>query len=438
MKKVLLIILSILLFVSFGLIGWYAYIYFYAPEKIVSQTFKVGDQTILKEDGSTDTKTFIELNLYDNVFEIKFNYMLDEAKTAFYSQGLQYVLKDGKTDFNLNGSYTKILTDTKLDSNGYDNPYFSYGSAEHYLFTVWERTDTLNKILGDKSFDNAEVYNYMSGDDYETPLISTNPIDRDTFFKIQLGDDLYGMEFRGTDIELNRDSEFYLGEYNYQYDTEFYVVAGKLLYLQEYYYKASDVDYLATLLFNSVCSSVKAGTSQILTFEFGDLFNYYEYDESSGQYSDAKVSTDKASKISADIKSYYSIKVNRYDGDMISSSQSLFNCYKGSSNYNVDLSLDDYFIGRSLVSVDVDKFDFIESETSGAYYLSLSEDFKDFYKNYAHLVQLDILIDLDYLESMGIEFLGVIKSSLDGFKIYNAETIQTIGSNQIKGGVPYV
>ena len=141
-----------MLFVSFGLIGWYAYIYFFGVEKIISQTFKVGDQVVMKEDGTTDTKTFIELNLYDNVFEIKFNYMLDETKTAFYSQGLQYVLKDGKSDFNLDGSYTKILTDTSKDieSNDpvkkYDNPYFKYGTAEHFWGLSWERTDILYKI----------------------------------------------------------------------------------------------------------------------------------------------------------------------------------------------------------------------------------------------------------------------------------------------------
>ena len=417
MKKVLYLVLSIILFVSFGLIGWYGYIYFFSPDKVISQTYKVGDQTILKEDGSTETKTFMEINLYDNVFEIKFNYMLDETKTAFYSQGLQYVLKDGKTDFNLDGSYTKVLTSKK-----------DKGDAEHYTLLTWDRTDIFYQVWGEKKFSNIDKFNYMSGDDYLTPLISTNPIDDDTFFKIQLGDELYGMKFRGSDIDY--EDEFYLGQSRY--------IAGKIIYNQDYYYKSCDIDYFATLLFNSVSQSVQSGTSRVLTFEFGDLFNYYAYDESSGQYSNDKISSDKASKITADIKSYYSIKVNRFDGNMISSTQSLFNCYKGTSNFNVDLSLDDYFIGRNLVLVDVDKFDFIETGVSGSYYLSLSDEFKSFYDGFSHLVQLDIVIDLDYLDSLGIDFLGVIEDSLDGFKIFNSETIKNINGNIQKGVVNYV
>ena len=425
MKKVLLIILSILLFVSFGLIGWYVWILFNAPNKIVSQTFLVGDQVVIKEDGTTEKKSFIDINLYDNVFEIKFNYMLDETRTAFYSQGLQYVLKDSSGDFNLNGSYTNVLS-TKTEQ----------GKAEHYLLTTWERTDTITQIWGDKSYLNVDKFNYMSGDDYATPLISTNPIDRDTFFKIQLGDDLYGMKFRGINIDFT--DEFYLGSNNYLADTEYYVLWAKFIYNYERYYKSCDVDYFATLLFNSISQSVKAGTNQILTFEFGDLFEYYEFDTEKQQYSDKKVESDKSAKISADIKSYYSINVSVHEGDMTSSSQSLFNSYKGNSNYNVDLTLDDYFVGRNIVEVDVNKFDFIETSTTGVYYLSLAEDFKTFYDDYKHLVEFEIVIDLDYLNSLGVEYIGVIENSLDGFKIFGSETRQVINGEIVKGDVIYV
>ena len=116
----------------------------------------------------------------------------------------------------------------------------------------------------------------------------------------------------------------------------------------------------------------------------------------------------------------------------------MFNCYKGNSNYNVELSFDDYFIGRTLVSVDVDKFDFIETEISGSYYLSLNEDFKRFYRDYRFLIEFDIVIDLDYLESLGIEFLGVKQDSLENFKIFNSETVKVVDGNVVKGVVNYV
>lgn len=423
MKKALITILSILLFVSFGLIGWYGYVYFFAPDKIVSETYLVGDQKILKPDGSTETKQFIELNVYDNVFEIKFNYMLDETKTAFYSQGLQYVLKDDKESFGMGGTLTRVLGSSTSD-----------GSYSHATGLTWEKTNIVKQVWGDKTYSDVDKFNYMSSDNYETTLISTNPINEDTMFKIQLGDELYGMKFIGKNIDWH--SDFFVGS-SKSLDSKFNVLWSNIIWTETQNFMSCDVDYFSTILYEAV-TSLNAGTNQICIFEFGDLFDYYKYDESKKQYSDTKVTTDEASKITADIKSYYSIKVSKFDGDMISSSQSLFNCYKGSSNYNVDLSLDDYFIGRNLVSVNVDKFDFIETETTGAYYLSLSEDFKSFYEYYKHLIEFEIVIDLDYLESLNIDFLGVVRDSLEDFKIYSADTIQLIDGEIVKGGINYV
>ena len=431
MKKIFYIILVLLGFVSSALIAWYLVVMFSAPNKVISQTYKVGDQVIFKEDGSSVTKNFIDINLYDNVFEIKFNYMLDESRTDFYSQGLQYVLKDGKTEFNLDGSYSRVLNDVSKESS-----YYSKGESEYSGFMTWVRTDKYDQIWGDKVYSNVDKYNYMSGDDYNTPLISTNPIGNDTFFKIQLGNDLYGMKFRG--LNINLEDKFYIGSTKYLYDSSTYVLWSNFIYNLERNYFASDIDYFSTILFDSIASSVKAGTNQILTFEFGDLFDYYLYDEKTGQYSDDKVSPDKFAKISSDIKSYYSIGVSVHDGDMISSDQSLFNCYKGNSNFNIDNSLSDYFIGRNLVFVDVDKFDFVETNKTGVYYLSLNEDFRTFYRDYKHLVELEIVIDLDYIDSLGIEFKGVIKDSLSGFKIYNDYTIQNVNGLIVKGGIDYV
>ena len=88
--------------------------------------------------------------------------------------------------------------------------------------------------------------------------------------------------------------------------------------------------------------------------------------------------------------------------------------------------------------MNVDKFDFIETDITGAYYLSLNEKFKSFYEDYKHLIEFEIVIDLDYLESLNIDFLGVIRDSLEDFKIYSADTIQLIDGEIVKGGINYV
>lgn len=425
MKKFIIIVLTILSVISCALIGWYSWIMFEAPEKIISQTFEVGEQKIFKSDGTTDKKAFIEVNLFNNVFEIKFNYMLDETQTAFYSQGLQYVLKDDKKTFDLSGSYTSV------ESSSVVHDYNKY-----YMFLTWNKYYEENRFLGNKVYFNVDKFNYMSGDDYENTLFSSNPINKDTMFKIQLGSDLYGMKLKHTNLPFSDAKDFYLGSHTYQ-GVENHALYSYFTYDTYNDYMACDIDYFANLIYES-CLSLNAGVSQTCLFEFGDLFEYFYFNDSTKQYTDKVVNAVELAKISTEIKSYYCVNVNIHDSDMTSSTQSLFNCYKGNSNYNVDLSFDDYFIGRTLVNVDVDKFDFVESETSGSYYLSLNDKFKEFYRDYRHLVEFDIVIDLDYLESLGINFLGVKEDSLESFKIFKSETIKLVNGNIVRGVVNYV
>ena len=98
-KKILIISLTILLLICAFINIWYLYIRMFGVQKVVSSTFEVGLQS-LKNEENPDTKYFIEINYLSNqaqngdeVFEIKFNYMLDENQSAFYSQGLQFVAK---------------------------------------------------------------------------------------------------------------------------------------------------------------------------------------------------------------------------------------------------------------------------------------------------------------------------------------------------------
>lgn len=414
MKKFLIVVMSIICFVSIGIDAWYLYVMKYAPEKIVSQTYEVGEQRVLKEDGSTDSKAFIELNIFDNVFEMKFNYMLDETQTQFASQGVQYVSNNSTLEFSGKYStspYYKNLYSSRVDKSGVANrDYHNY----------------YNIVLTNKQYNNLNVYSYQSTDDYETCLGSTNKIDDDTMFKIQIGNDLYGMKFKYVQIKDN----FKIGQdLNVSYDMPH---LWQVIYNYDYndYYKACDLSYFSELVY-SACRSVPAGTSKNLVFEFGDLFDYYKYNEETKQYSKNSVETDEYSKIVADVKSYYCVKVTKHDGVLESSSQSIFNCYAGKMNYNTQESFDDYFIGRRIVKLNYLDFDYIEIAL-GEYQLSLSSSFRNWYYAYRNSIQLDITIDIDYLETLGIKYKGLDKASLDGFKVYKLTEIEDSIASEVE------
>ena len=74
--------MAILFLASAGIIGWYAYILAYAPGKIVSQTYEVGTQKVTLADGSTETRSFMDVNVFKN----EFDFIANELELAsFYS-----------------------------------------------------------------------------------------------------------------------------------------------------------------------------------------------------------------------------------------------------------------------------------------------------------------------------------------------------------------
>lgn len=422
-KKILIISFVILSVICLGIDGWYLYVMAYAPEKVISQTYEVGIQSVLKADGSTEKEHFIDINLFNNCFEIQFNYMLDENQTAFYSQGLQYVLSEDSDTFDFDGTYNKLVYKSKADIKKQKTDLLNVDYYWHY-----------NNIYSNKEYTNVVKYNYMSGDSYATTTFSSNPIDEDTMFKIQIGDEFYGMKFRYSDIDFK--DTFHLVTTTTFENSDVYGIKIDRNFRVDHDYRACDIDYFVELLYEAV-QSLSFGTSQTCVFEFGDLFDYFKYDETTQQYSEDKVETDNLAKIIADVKSYYCIGVNVHNGDLVSSTQSLFNCYKGYSNYNLSAGFDDYFIGRTLVNLTVDDFNFIATETSGVYNLELKQEFKEYYTKYKNSIRLDIVIDLDYLRTLNIEFNGLKAGTLDNFEIFSAITTETVDGELIKGALIY-
>ena len=409
MSKRMKITLTVLLVVTFiaciPFNVWYFYLLSKKQDHIVSYTFEVGKQNL--SDGSS-SKYFVEVEYNSNEdkngreeFGIKFNYMLDENQTAFYSQGLQYVAKenDGKLGFTLH----------------------KFGRESHRTKNLvgWQYiySDRLNCIRIHEDY--ATRYNYMSSDDYKTPVLSSNPINENTMFKIQLGNQLYGMKFKG---------EIPVDDYQYQYQA----------FWKTYYeknYKVYDVDYFASILFNSI-KSLKNGTQRALAFEFGDLFDYFEYNAGTGKY-DKKVDAGKVQTLTTDVKSYYSILLSKTSAGVERASDSMFNIIEGNSGFNIskNIAYDDYFIGRSIINCTLNDFTKVKLNNTDIA-LKLSKSFLNDYEKYSEKIRLIVLIDLDELKNE--KFLGFTNDSgLSKFVVQSCQTKQTIDGQIVYKAVAY-
>jgi len=401
LKKIFVTIFVLFCVLCLGVNAWWFYISTLGTEKVVSTTFEVG----LQETTDGNKKYFMEVNSYDNCFEVKFNYMLDENREAFFSQGLQYYNQSSNVSFD---NYT-LITETR------SKKYF-WGWKDTYY-------DYKNVLRADVG--NTKRINYMSSNDYEYTQISTNPIDDDTFFKIQFQKDekseIYLMQMKGDILVSEKDVTVEMGMFHGDYAT---------------YYDVYDIDWLVGLVFLGM-ESMPYGTSCSTIFEFGDLFNYYEPDDSS-DLGYSLVDHNKSKQIIDDIKSYFSIKIDKHEGNIQKASQSLFNCVDGSSNFNISgVSSVDYFYGRTAIDVSNDMFNPV-LVGGNCIALKLKDSFIDKYEFYSDKIYLDILIDLDLYFVEGYKFIGFTDDSgLDKFNIHSCQSVQIIDNEEIYSEVIY-
>lgn len=391
LKTIFIVLLAILFTLGLAVDIIYIWVFVKAPNKIVSQTFNVG----LQELGDETTKEFVEINYYSNknnngieCFEIKFNYISDENKNMFYSQGLQFLsIDDNPIEF-------KYYYSNASKSNKYYRKVNSFGATKKY-FDAWGYYSPSEKT---------KCVNYASSDDGKTSVLSTNPLNNQTNFLIEIGSDLYKMKFKNIDTEKLKYSENvslwqsrYVGTESKDFENYlFYYVFS----YWDYYYNY-DLNYFSYLLKNSV-SVLKDNTSQQMVFEFGDLFDYYKYDADKKVYVD--ISVEDSLKIKSDIKSYYCIKVNYSDDGLVRAKQSLFNNVNCSPNYNTsgDYSEVNFLYGRSVIDVSYGDFELVKAEND-TYNLILKQSFLDKYTKYKDTIELNVYLDFDLFKNHNIK-----------------------------------
>lgn len=411
MPVLVVVIIAILTAACLAIDCWYLYIKLYGDVKLPTHTYEVG----LQKTSEGDTKYFVEIEYYSNenkngleCFEIKFNYLLDERQENFYSQGLQLVAdsKDDSIKLSLmEDGANKEFTHWNVDGNHYNRDVFYNYKTEA----------------------NSKLFNYASGNDYSTTMISTNPLGDKSYFRIQLGEQLYLMKFKSSYRET-RDPETYADFISKRsYSPAIYC------WFNDSNYIVYDYTYFTNLLYTALSSDTLAnGTQSAMLFEFGNIFDYYEYDESNKVYKTQPL--EDTTKVQKQITSYYSIYVKKHADGMQKASQSLFNCVQGSSTFNMteDYNSDDYFIGRTIVTVDDKDFDYIKV-TNNYYKLQLKESFINEYKGFGDKIVLSVQIDLDELTEKNINFLGFMENSgLKNFEILECYTIQTKDGETVK------
>lgn len=407
-NKFLIVLISLVCCVCIGIDIWYAVVYFTQPEKQASQTYNVGAQTVTKVDGTEDTRYFCEVNLFDDCFEIKFNYLRDETGKDFYSQGVQYIPKTETFDF----------TPYVLDNNS----YIYLGTYRDEEITTagmwwWKKSEThryYDRVFTNLYLKNLDIYNYASMDNFETVINDTNEITLNTSFTIELDGKIYSMRFNGAKAVENEDEvemkKFFIQETT---DSEFGKTYNDEIYIHYRNYRASDITYFSELLYNSI-QTLDKGTDQAIIFQFGDLFDYYLYDEESGISSEQTISSDEYAKVVASIKSYYAIKVSIHEGNILSASDSLFGYFKGTKNYTTEeMITTDYYIGRPLILVE-DK-DMMLKEINGNRVLCLSDKFISDNEAYKSIVELKVVLSERLFED--ISFL-ITEDSFSGFTVY--------------------
>lgn len=421
----------IISFVALGVDAWWIYMLNTAPSKIASQSYNVGYQEIQKSDGTTEQKPLIELNLYDNVFEVVFNNVRDENQDGFYSKGVQYVASSGK-GLNFDKSYSN---------------YSNYDVYDKETGGIWPSRWEIyycTAIAQKSTFKNLETYQYASADGFESVINNdmASPLDTDTLFRIQIGDGdnkkLYGMKLKGDKTyykytygydgslkksvksNLNSDYkvEFHSESYTEKRGWKGYFEVGHVVDI----YASLDLNLFSEILFNSI-RGIEKGTSQDIIFNFGDYFDYYEYDGST--YSKVSLDGDAYNKVVKEVQSYYIIRVNVHDGDMTKSSESIMGMLSGSANVNTDAETGSYVYGKTEVKAEFNAtardFELVETSELGVYKFVLKQDFKNYYDDQKNNIVILVAIDQDYLTECGISFGGFESGTFGEFEVRGVE-----------------
>ena len=402
LKIILSTLLTIAVMASLLLDAIYITLLLSGEEKHISNTYNVG----LQQDTSGNTNYFCEVNYFSNakkngyeMLEVKFNYFTDENQDTFFAQGMQFVGKNNTS--NITREYVRDNS-SLIESRNLLNmavPLLNAGNSSL-------------SYSGSMMLTNCNISNYSYFNNVAT--YSTNPLVLNNGFKVQLGEDLFIMKFKG-DIR-NEDTLVYSK-----------TQTAPLYQKTSSYYFAYDVHFFITLLENSI-QTIKPGSSSAILFEFGDLFDYYKYNTETKSYE--LTNLEETALVKTQMKSYYTIKASVNENGARRYSDSIFNCINGNSNWvYAESPSEDYFFTRSLIQCNELDFELIDTETNGEFKLRFNENFTKQYWEYRNDIVLDIDINLQYFKKLGATIVGFTDNCFENFKVYESNIKVGGGAN---------
>lgn len=426
-KIIGIIFLIILIAVCLVIDGWFAYVALFSPEKTESKTFNIGEfETV---DGSKHN--LIEINYFKNenkngyeMFEIKFTGLMDENKTAAYSQGLQFIAKT-TTDYikwvDYKDFYSNLPNIEEYGYYGYNGEHLWYLGTKTFNkgntgMLWWYKTFYTTYITPQANAKTTSVYNYGSADDFQTTMESSvYPIRNNPGLKVEINEDIYLLELRGNDyISV---SGLFDGD-NVTYDDNGQYIHSNLRDCGDNYRYYVDYNYytMAYELYNQV-QPLTAGTNQVIKVPFMDWFKFSKLNEN-GVYV-AVTDITETTKVKEYVQTNIGVKITVSADGAKSAKDSMFNAIHGSPNLDISgEDSNDYFFGRTVINLDIYDFDLILVEND--YYLfKLNQNFIEKYLPKKDLICLRIKIDENLLDELGYKFAGFYKNEeFNSFMIY--------------------
>lgn len=402
-KKVFITLLSILMALCLGLIAWWSVIMFTGADKIVRNTFYVGNLTTAEG----QEKPFMEVNYYSNknkngfeMLEMNFTYFTDEGRATTYSQGIQYVASAPENSIEFD-HYIVSTTEEVSTRQNFLNGFF--GLFKNYSYLVQAQPG-----------ENTEYYNYASADDFKSVSGTIKPLNIDSEFLVNIDEGMYLLKFKGLNSPRELENEFS------SYETPIFA---------NYCYYFYDHNFLGESMLEAMkTASLGEGT---FVFEYGDLFDYYKFND--GQWSE--VITDKTAynKLVSSVTTYFSIKVNVSNDGATSAEDSMFGMLHGSSTYDLNGGADDsYFTGKTKIDLTLSNFDLLIDHDNYVK-LRLKKSFIEEFAKYKNRICIEVVIDLDKLSSLGYEFAGF--EDLGDFEVYKLYTQKLQDGESVKSEV---
>jgi len=401
-----------------AIIVWHVLILTIMPPKLASYTVNVDKQVV----ATTNTlgekveveKPLLEINVYDNFYEVIINSIWDEKQNSFYSFCFQFISNTDK--LVMDSARSDVLSTNKIGSREEQRKEASWLS---FMFKNYY--DIKDVIYGNPQYKDILVNAYI-GKSNGTNMIwqkSDEMLDKvktsEFFWTIQLTNEngekeLIGMKPRGTNIDCEKHNEFYFDTITTTGETSKNGFVHN--FNENNRYVACDIYYILDRIYEGL-KDVTPGTNEQREIVVQDWFDYLYYDGKT--YQSIFKGDSKYAKVVETAKSSFVSNVKVNSGTATNANESLIHWFKGVENFGVTAE-NTFDYETSFGVLKVTEKDFDVSLKNDTYKLTLCDEFLKAHKEDFNKVRLEIVIDAPtwFLEASEVNTNNFICYTLNG------------------------